>query len=368
MLGTTLRERYKIIKYLGGSGLSETYLAEDIYLHNNAYCVIKQINYGCDSSFTTEVAKLRLKNQSKRLYSLGKYDQIPRLLADFEENNKLYLVYEFIDGLHNRKYRFKTHISRNIKNVAAVKIKRSPNREKNQQLLWDINNHNLETNKAVDKTLSPQQVFLNNWSRSEIITLMTLLITFIACMTSLANLPESINLSDKNPSKIHVNQQSFRLTPKLIIYQNIQNGIKIKYPSNWERQDIHNPVTGEVAVFIPPEENDSTQSQTKIIIRVEDLSKQPMSLDEYTNASIGEIKKFLSNAKIVESKPTIIAERPAHLLIYSGLNQPYSLPTNLEVWTLKNNKAYIITYTSTSTKYEQFLEIAKEIIKSLEIS
>lgn len=368
MLGTTIRERYKIIKYLGGSGLSKTYLAEDIYLPNNCYCVIKQINYGCDSSFTTEVAKLRLKNQAKIFYSLSRHNQIPKLLADFEENNKLYLVYEFIDGLQNRKYRFRTHISRHIKSVAAVKIKRSPNREKNQQLLWDINNQNLETHKAVCKTLNTKQVFLNNWSRSEIITLMALLITFIACMTSLARLPESINISGKNQLKIAINQQHFKRIPKLITYQNLQNGIKIKYPENWERQDIHNPVTGEVAVFIPPEESDSAQSQTKIIIRVEDLSKQPMLLDEYTNASIGEIKNFLSNAKIVESKPTIIAERPAHLLIYSGLNQPYSLPTNLEVWTLKNNKAYIITYTSTSTKYQQFLEIAKDMIKSLEIS
>ncbi|MGB3207211.1 MAG: PsbP-related protein [Crinalium sp.] len=368
MLGTTIRERYKIIKYLGGSGLSETYLAEDIYLPNNCYYVIKQINCGCDSSFTTEAAKLRLKNQAKILYSLGRHDQIPKLLANFEENNKLYLVYEFIDGLQNRKYRFKTQISRHIKSIATVKIKRSPKREKNQHLLWEINNPKLEADQAVGKTINPQQVFLKNWSRSEIITLMALLITFIACMTSLARLPESINISGKNPSNVAVNQQSFRLTPKLVIYQDIQNGIKIKYPSNWERQDIHNPVTGEVAIFIPPEESDSTQSHTKIVIRIEDLSKQPMSLDEYTNSSILEIKKFLSNAKIVESQPTTIAELPAHILIYSGLNQPYSLPTNLEVWTLKNNKAYIITYTSTSTKYEQFLEIAKEMIKSLEIS
>ena len=368
MLGTTIRERYKIIKYLGGSGLTETYLAEDIFLANNGYCVIKQINYGCASSFSTKAAKLRLKNQAKILYSLSKHNQIPRLLANFEENNKLYLVYEFIEGLHNRKYRFRTHISRHITSIAAVKIKRSPNREKNQQLPWNINHQNLETNKTVCKTINPQQVFLNNWSRSEIITLMALLITFIACMTSLARFPESINISGKNELKIAINPQHFRRIPKLITYQNRQDGIKIKYPENWERQDIHNPVTGEVAVFIPPEESDSAQSRTQIIIRIENLSKQPMSLDEYTNSSIFEIKKFLNHAKIVESQPTTLAELPAHLLIYSGLNQPYNLPTNLEVWTLKNNKAYIITYTSTSAKYEQFLEIAKEMIKSLEIS
>ncbi|HEY9693409.1 MAG TPA: PsbP-related protein [Oculatellaceae cyanobacterium] len=368
MLGTTIRERYKIIKYLGGSGLSETYLAKDIYLPKNCYCVIKQINYRFDSSFTTEAAKSRLKNQAKILYSLGKHDKIPRLLADFEENNKFYLVYEFLEDLHNRKYRFRTYINKHIKSVAAVKIKRSPQCEKNQQLIWDINNQKLEVEKAAGKIFKTQQVFFNNWSRSEITTLMALLITVIACMTSLARLPESINLSAKNQQRVAVNQQFFRLTPKLIIYHNIQNGIKIKYPENWERQDIHNPVTGEVAVFIPPEEGNSAQSQTKIIIRIEDLSKQPMSLDEYTNSSILEIKNFLSNAKIVESKSTTIAQFPAHLLIYSGLNEPYSLPTNLEVWTLKNNKAYIITYTSTSAKYEEFLGIAKEMIESLEIS
>ncbi|WP_347239072.1 protein kinase [Sphaerospermopsis sp. FACHB-1094] len=36
------------------------------------------------------------------------------------------------------------------------------------------------------------------------------------------------------------------------LYENSQYGIKVKYPKNWERQDLENPILGEVVTFISP--------------------------------------------------------------------------------------------------------------------
>lgn len=40
LVGKTLRNRYKIIKQLGGGGFGDTYLAEDTDLPGNPQCVV----------------------------------------------------------------------------------------------------------------------------------------------------------------------------------------------------------------------------------------------------------------------------------------------------------------------------------------
>ncbi|MEG3845210.1 hypothetical protein [Microcoleus sp. herbarium14] len=40
---------------------------------------------------------------------------------------------------------------------------------------------------------------------------------------------------------------------------------------------------------------------------------------------------------------------------------------NLNLWTLKHDKAYLITYEAEAGKYEQFLPVVEKMIKSLEV-
>ena len=69
----------------------------------NAACVIKQFSPSPAIQASTAVLQkaTQLFNQeASRLFELGEHPQIPRLLAYFEQSNRLYLVQEFIDG-HN---------------------------------------------------------------------------------------------------------------------------------------------------------------------------------------------------------------------------------------------------------------------------
>ena len=40
----------------------------------------------------------------------------------------------------------------------------------------------------------------------------------------------------------------------------------------------------------------------------------------------------------------------------------------MNVWTMKNDKAYLITYEAEAGKYEQFLPVVEKMIKSLEVA
>jgi serine/threonine protein kinase len=89
-----LKDRYCAIKPLGRGGCSRTFEALDRDRLNHP-CVIKLFMMPPDQDWkATEL----FNQEAVRLYELGKYDQIPELYAHFEQDNRLYLVQELIDG------------------------------------------------------------------------------------------------------------------------------------------------------------------------------------------------------------------------------------------------------------------------------
>ncbi|MEH2317644.1 serine/threonine-protein kinase [Nostoc sp.] len=92
-----LRNRYRPIKTLGSGGFGKTYLAEDTDKLNE-HCVIKQFAPQVQGTASLNKATELFEQEARRLQQLGKHPQIPTLLAYFNEDNRLYLVQEFIDG------------------------------------------------------------------------------------------------------------------------------------------------------------------------------------------------------------------------------------------------------------------------------
>ncbi|BAY38580.1 serine/threonine kinase [Nostoc sp. NIES-2111] len=97
MLNQLLDGRYKITKVLGAGGFGKTYIAEDIKLYNNL-CVVKQLQPMATDPMTLQVARRLFESEAQLLHKLGTHDQIPQLLAHFEEHEEFFLVQQFIDG------------------------------------------------------------------------------------------------------------------------------------------------------------------------------------------------------------------------------------------------------------------------------
>ncbi|NES82543.1 MAG: tetratricopeptide repeat protein [Moorea sp. SIO2B7] len=94
----TLGGRYKIISKLGAGGFGQTFLAQDLHLPGTPQCVIKQLKPQVTDPECLEISKRLFEREAQVLYQLGNHDQIPQLLAHFEENHEFYLAQEFIDG------------------------------------------------------------------------------------------------------------------------------------------------------------------------------------------------------------------------------------------------------------------------------
>lgn len=98
MLGRLLAGRYKVVKVLGSGGFGHTYIAEDTQRPGNPWCVLKHLSFSSSNPDVLQHVRRLFQTEAETLERLGRHDQIPQLLAYFEENQEFYLVQEFIEG------------------------------------------------------------------------------------------------------------------------------------------------------------------------------------------------------------------------------------------------------------------------------
>ncbi|MEM1170577.1 MAG: SUMF1/EgtB/PvdO family nonheme iron enzyme [Cyanobacteria bacterium P01_H01_bin.35] len=93
-----LAERYRALKIIGKGGFGRTFQAVDEYKPSKPFCVIKQFFPQAQGTKTFEKAAELFAQEAERLDGLGRHPQIPELLAYFTQDNRQYIVQEFIDG------------------------------------------------------------------------------------------------------------------------------------------------------------------------------------------------------------------------------------------------------------------------------
>jgi serine/threonine-protein kinase len=98
MIGKLLDHRYQVIRVLATGGFGQTYIAQDTKRPGNPICVVKHLKPANTDPKVFDTAKRLFHGEAETLEKLGNHDQIPRLLAYFDDNQEFYLVQEFVEG------------------------------------------------------------------------------------------------------------------------------------------------------------------------------------------------------------------------------------------------------------------------------
>ncbi len=93
-----LKDRYRPLNLIGQGGFGRTFLAIDEDKPSRPYCVIKQFFPAAQGTNNINKAAELFEKEATRLDQLGKHSQIPELMAHFTQDERQYLVQEFIPG------------------------------------------------------------------------------------------------------------------------------------------------------------------------------------------------------------------------------------------------------------------------------
>ncbi|WP_225938605.1 serine/threonine-protein kinase [Kovacikia minuta] len=93
-----LKERYRPIQPIGQGGFGRTFLAIDEDKPSKPRCVVKQFLPAAHGARHLKKAADLFEQEALRLEELGSHPQIPALLAHFNQDQRQYLVQEFVNG------------------------------------------------------------------------------------------------------------------------------------------------------------------------------------------------------------------------------------------------------------------------------
>jgi serine/threonine-protein kinase len=150
---------------------------------------------------------------------------------------------------------------------------------------------------------------------------------------------------------------------QFLTYEDITTGISIQFPSNWEKSvNLNNFVT-----FRAPPETDTRVYPAALGLKIQELTSQNVPLQEVTKVQMSELKKTNPDLEISESSSTTLAGKPAHKVVFSATDNNQVKRKALQLWTVVDNKAILITYKAQPDKYSSYLPTIEKMINSFQV-
>lgn len=141
----------------------------------------------------------------------------------------------------------------------------------------------------------------------------------------------------------------------------------MEYPEGWSIRE--NPSAGVIVAFGSPQESSSDTFVDNVNVSVSDFSSKPdMTLNEVSDLWQKQVKEDLAGEtlELLETKPDTLAGQDAKRLVYTYSRQEKDIK-GMVVITLKNKKAYIVTYTAEEKSFNKFENAANTVATSLQV-
>lgn len=186
-----------------------------------------------------------------------------------------------------------------------------------------------------------------------------------------SNVTVQVTLNDSETPE-RTNSQA---TIKFLNFSNPIFGIKIKYPDTWSSRvyPYNHQGNNTVVGFYSPSKTASqlgnisgVSGQFVPYLDIFVFDSKNMSLEKIID---GRMKRIHNTTEIViESKPYTLGNHEAHKLVYSTITGGDEFFKKMQVYTIYNNKVYLITFTAQQTLFSSYIPLVENMIDTFEIS
>jgi hypothetical protein len=152
-------------------------------------------------------------------------------------------------------------------------------------------------------------------------------------------------------------------------YTNPIYKLSLTYPVNWKTSRPQTFEAGRYGFesFSSPYRNTSQTIPAQVLLSIMNFSHN-IPLKEFTNNYTKELMK-LEDFKLLKSNSTLLAQEPADAIIYKYTESETGDPVRImDIWTVKDDKAYILTYGAEPSDYDSYLPIAEKMISSFKFT
>ncbi|MBI2660579.1 hypothetical protein HYX07_05445 [Candidatus Woesearchaeota archaeon] len=182
--------------------------------------------------------------------------------------------------------------------------------------------------------------------------ILILLVLVISCTPQT---PEESSL----PSKIKQTEKQKTTPSDFLTYENSDYGVKIKYPSDWEKKETEDLIIA----FVSPKTGASDAVQENLGLTMNDLAGQYLTLQDYNKIAIEQLKQTFPDIKFIESGSTTVSNTPAYKVVFTASNLKF-----MQAWTIKNDLAYVWSYVAAESAFSDYLGIVQKMLDSFEIT
>jgi hypothetical protein len=180
------------------------------------------------------------------------------------------------------------------------------------------------------------------------------------------------------------------------LYKNAQYSFDIQYPSNWQKieftQGIERGGRNTVVNFLSPSAGIADKFREYLIVEVDDLqpeqgfamsspsSSSPL-LTEYVNHQISNYKKLYQGFQLTESPTSSFLNKTdknsysnpndsslSYKIVYTYNDAIAGKIKIMELYFLKNNKIYFLSFHSEASNYSKYLPTIQKIVDSFHIA
>ena len=149
---------------------------------------------------------------------------------------------------------------------------------------------------------------------------------------------------------------------KFVPYQNETYKFKLEYPEGWKIIEGYR----QVAVAFAPMSERGFHPNVNIV--VQDMSNYPgLTLQKFGENGLLQLGELVTDFKLISIEKSSLYGKPALICIFDGKQGIYNLRW-MQVYTLNNNRAYVITFTSGNTEFNTYQEAVERMINSFTIN